>query len=148
MKKSKIMKYKKIIGIVLLLNLGLGLMGCASTTTTHTTTTPTTTVVAPVAQTWQTVKEFKGGSLKNTAPFTITSNEWRIVWMATPSAMGNIFQIYVNDTATGGPAGTGVAANIIGKGNDINYMTGSGSGTYDLVINSTENYDITIEQLK
>src|SRR5659263_142508 len=93
-------------------------------------------------KTWQQVITFEGSSIKTTQKFTIDSDNWRIKWSTTPGKLGDMnFQIYIND-ASGSPVG--VAANIIGKGNDESYMTDTGE--FSLMINTAQNYSIVVEQ--
>lgn len=106
----------------------------------------TTTKVTEKTKTWQRVTEFRGNSIKTTKKFTIDSDEWKIKWSTAPGEYGDMnFQIYLYDT-NGNLAGSGVLANIIGRGNDESYIYESGE--YYLMINTAQNYNITIEQNK
>lgn len=126
---------------------------CSATNTTIGNTQAPLIIIAPTIKTnipttapktWQQVITFKGSSIKTTQKFTIDSNNWRIKWSTTPGKLGDMnFQIYIND-ANGAPVG--VAANIIGKGNDESYMTDIGE--FSLTINTAQNYNIVIEQEK
>ena len=141
----------KYISTILAVVLGLSMVGCGTKQIVTPTPTPTTTTIeTPIAETvkakeWQTVKIFKGSSIKTTQKFTVTSDEWRIVWSTTPvESIGDMnFQIYVNDS---NGDNISVAANIIGKGNDESYMTGSGE--YSLMLNSAQNYVVKVEENK
>jgi hypothetical protein len=145
---------KKIIALIVLAIL-VFTSACSTTDTAPTTwlaplitTAPAPTMKADVpttvAKTWQQVITFEGSSIKTTQKFTIDSNNWRIKWSTTPGKLGDMnFQIYIND-ANGAPAG--VAANIIGKGNDESYMTVTGE--FSLTINTAQNYSIIVEQEK
>jgi ribosomal protein S19 len=98
------------------------------------TTTPTSE--------WKQVKVFEGNSIKNTETFKIIGNEWRVVWDTAPGEYGDMnFQIFIYK-ASGDLEG--LAANVIGKGNDESYMRGSGE--YYLTINSAQSYKIIIEE--
>jgi len=98
------------------------------------------------AKTWQKVIDFKGNSIKTTQKFTISSDEWKIKWSTTPGTYGDMnFQIYLYD-GNGNLAGSGVLANIIGKGSDESFIYESGE--YYLMINTAQNYTITVEENK
>jgi hypothetical protein len=47
---------------------------------------------------WETVAEFSGNGQKNTAPFTIEGDEWRVVWSSRtttlPTGVGHLFQLF------------------------------------------------------
>jgi hypothetical protein len=50
--------------------------------------------------TWKTVERFSGSGTKNTQPFTVNSNEWRVVYESNASnsgmgGVGHIFQIFL-----------------------------------------------------
>lgn len=93
---------------------------------------------------WREVITFKGESIKDTETFKISSDEWRINWETKPGDIGEMnFQIYVYDK-NGNSAGSYIAANVIGEGNDISYMRGSGE--YYLTINTAQSYTIIIEE--
>lgn len=94
--------------------------------------------------TWQTVTTFEGNSIKDTETFHVSSNEWRINWSTEPGQLGDMnFQIYVYKDSE---IPVSVAANVIGKGNDISYVRGSGD--YYLKINTAQPYKIIIEEKK
>jgi hypothetical protein len=114
----------------------------SSTGTSKATETPTPTAPTPTAPTWTEVISWEGSSIKDTETFSITANEWRIRWSTWPGQYGDMnFQIYVYE-ANGNL--NSVAANIIGEGNDVSYVRGSGD--YYLTINTGQPYAITIEQ--
>lgn len=93
---------------------------------------------------WKQIVKFEGKSIKDTQTFNISSDEWRIVWDTKPGDIGETnFQIYVYD-GNGNPVGSHVVANIIGKGNDVSYMRGSGE--YYLTINTAQPYTIIVEE--
>jgi hypothetical protein len=97
-------------------------------------------------KTWQRVMQFNGSSIKTTRKFTINSDEWKIKWSTYPGEYGDMnFQIYLYNN-DGNLAGSGIIANIIGKGNDESYVYESGE--YYLTINTAQNYRIIIEQYK
>ena len=109
-----------------------------ATTDTMATETPTEDLTVKA---WKEVIKFSGSSIKTTQKFTVTADEWRIKWDTTPTADDANFQIYVNN-ADGSIKS--VVANIIGKGSDESYITGSGE--FSLTINTSQKYNVTIEE--
>ncbi len=127
------MKHILLISVILVAIL---LNACAAPATTPEPTTPAPT------RTWTEVISWEGSSIKDTETFSITANEWRILWDTKPGQYGDMnFQIYVYE-ASGSLKS--VAANIIGGGSDVSYVRGSGN--YYLTINTAQPYTITIEQ--
>lgn len=89
---------------------------------------------------WREVKRWVGSGLKNTEPFTITAEDWRISW-ATKGGKYNIFQVMVYKGDSDLPD---IAANVMGNNDDISYM--KGAGEYRLVINATGDWEVVIEE--
>lgn len=91
---------------------------------------------------WKEVKVFEGESIKDTESFKINSEEWRINWSTTPGELEDMnFQIYVYDKDKNL---VGVAANVVGKSEDVSYQRGNGE--YYLSINSAQEYKIIVEE--
>lgn len=107
------------------------------------TDTPAPTATAK-ALTWQELTRFEGAAIKDTETFTISADEWRIVWDTRPGQYGAMnFQIYVYK-AGGSKAPVSVAANVIGAGKDTSVIRGKGD--YYLTINTGQPYTIAIEE--
>jgi len=142
---------KLITGILILTMSVLLFSGCSSQANSEPTTSDPVAAKPAVADpvvaepTWQTVATFTGDAIRNTEKFTITSDEWRITWDTTPlEQYGDMnFQIYIygQDQEM-----VGVAANVIGKANDVSYMYQPGE--FYLTINTAQSYNIVIEELK
>ncbi len=91
---------------------------------------------------WKTVYSTSGGSIGNTAPFTVHS-PWRIVWTSAPGSIGSgNFQISVEKGSS--PLPSDMLANVTGtdKGTGYEYI----AGTFHLSINADENYTIQVQQ--
>lgn len=94
---------------------------------------------------WRTVKEFAGSSIKNTATFAITGDEWRIRWSTRQGKYGAMnFQIYVHDAET--DSLKDLAANVIGEGSDETVIRGS--GRYYLKFNTAQPYKAVVEEFR
>lgn len=91
------------------------------------------------------VASWQGDGTKNTESFTITKREWYVVWATSPGEYGDMnFQIYVYREAN--EELVGLAANIIGKGQD--YSVYRGVGKYYLMINSGQPYKVSVYEPK
>ena len=86
---------------------------------------------------WETVKSWKGNGLKNTEPFTINSDEWRIIW----TNKGMLLQIFVN--AKNGSF-FDLAANTTESGSDVSYFYKPGE--YYLTINGIGEWSVIVEE--
>lgn len=92
--------------------------------------------------TWQEVKSWTGSGIKNTEPFEITGNQWRINW--TNPTQNEVLQIMVY--RVGNEIVDTVAVNTMDKGSDTSYVYKNGS--FYLSINATGNWEIEVEELK
>lgn len=91
--------------------------------------------------TWRSVASWRGDGIKNTETFSIPGNEWRIKWRTWPGEYGDMnFQIMIYDNAENLE---GIAANVIGRGEDVSYHRGRGD--YYLTINSGQNFEVEVE---
>ena len=91
---------------------------------------------------WQKVKSWSGSGTKNTEPFEITSNQWRINWV-NPT-QDNLLQVMVYKT--GSEIADTVAVNTMDKGSDSSYIYKKGS--FYLSINATGKWKIEVEEYK
>lgn len=90
---------------------------------------------APLA--WTELKAWTGSGIRQTRPFTIPGNEWRIAWLSTAS----VLNIYVYDARTGVLVST--AAAVTGKSSDSTYLR-TPPGRYYLQINASNgNWAVT-----
>lgn len=97
---------------------------------------------APTDIVWSDVASWNDWSSKETETFTTTSSEWRIVWDTEPEGCGEMnFQIQVY-TAAGDLRS--VAADIIGEGKGVSYV--SGAGDYYLMLDTAQYYTVTVQQ--
>ncbi|GEM_PF-6708311 len=104
-------------------------------------------VTTPTADpTWQTVQTFTGSNITRTAPFTIDAGvtQWRITWSTTPGSMGDMNFIADLDDTSGNMVDS--IANCVGAGNSV--INETAPGDYTLDINTSQQYTITIEELK
>lgn len=96
------------------------------------------------AQSWSEVDRWEGSGIKETQPFTITGDRWRISWAMRDSSDA-VFQIFVNDAS--GNFSDLVASVYSSSGKDVTYKTGA--GTYSLKVNtSAENWRLGVEELR
>jgi len=91
---------------------------------------------------WQEVKSWSGSGIKNTEPFEITGDQWRINW--TNPTQNEVLQIMVYKV--GNEIVDTVAVNTMDKGNDSSYVYKKGS--FYLSINATGNWQIEVEEYK
>ena len=122
-------------------------------TTTPKSTETTETGETPSSQTpqseksWQAVNSWEGTGIKNTEPFTITGNQWRINWSNkdTTGFGGSILQISVYKPGANFPIE--MAANAQGTASDTSYVYESGE--FYLNVNSANgNWAISVEDFK
>jgi len=108
----------------------------------------------PTQKTWHKIATFQGTGMKNTSPFTISDNTWRITWKATDTAgldgIGDIFQIAVHNVK-GDYLGIGeyVAniANWAGTESDTSYLY-KGKGDFYLEVGAANcKWTIEVEAL-
>lgn len=99
---------------------------------------------------WKKVIEFSGSGAKNTEPFSVTTNSWRVVWNIEPydgqektkRYMSLNCHIMVADNPKEPSFGHFNSGSSV---NDISYYVGKGN--YYLAINSANSkYKLTVEQ--
>jgi hypothetical protein len=97
--------------------------------------------VEPSGDGWRLVKRFSGRATKDTETFQITADEWRIDWATRAGDFEGNFVIHIYNSD-----GTekGLAANVIGAGQDNTTIRGAGS--YYLSIITSQPYAIEIRQ--
>jgi len=99
------------------------------------------------AKSWQPVNSWEGTGIKNTEPFTITGDQWRINWSNkdTTGFGGSMLQIAVYKPGSDFPIA--MAANAQGTASDTSYVYES--GTFYLNVNSANgNWEISVEDYK
>lgn len=89
-------------------------------------------------ETWRTVSSWQGKSTKNTETFRILASEWRVCWKTQGDG---ILQIYIHDSDKNLKD---LAANVQGNDEDCSIMRGAGN--YYLSINTTQVYNIIVEE--
>lgn len=97
-------------------------------------------------QAWQEVKSWSGSGIKNTEPFEITGNQWRVKWQNKGGEFGGgILQIFVYKVGSESPEE--LLANTTEITSDTSYIYEG--GTFYLNVNSANtNWSITVEELK
>jgi hypothetical protein len=94
---------------------------------------------------WQSVLSLKDRKTQNTQVFKIASNDWKVRWKTRPGVKGvDEFIVILYDKAN--PSGSEIVANVTGE--DEDFVNMEGRGTYYLSINTTQNYEIVIEEQK
>jgi len=96
------------------------------------------------AATWQEVRRWTGGGIKQTETFSVASREWRITWKSSNEAFAGagILQVFVYDE-NGGMVS--LAANKQGTGSDVSYVRAA-PGRFYLMINSGNlDWDVMVE---
>jgi hypothetical protein len=116
---------------------------------------------SPADKQWRYVAMFTGTSSKNTEPFTVTSNRWRLVWKSQLTQTAHTTAVAANDSNGDAFAlfgGTVVSdedpkqddqeiGTKIGAGSDSTEMRGA--GTWRLKINSANvEWSVTIQEYK
>jgi S1-C subfamily serine protease len=109
-----------------------------------TTTAPTPTITpsnqpVSVPKTWHQVATFSGSASKDTAPFLIKGEKWRMRWWSAGGGIG-FFQAFVYDDDSITSCGMGP---LTGKGSDVSYCYKSGE--FHLKIISDSSYNIIVE---
>ena len=97
-----------------------------------------------VALSWHQIKSWEGSGIKDTEPFTIAENQWRIKYSITGDEFG-LLQIFVYKIGNDFPVAT--VANIMGTASDTSYVYKNGE--FYLKINSANtNWSIIVEELR
>jgi hypothetical protein len=94
---------------------------------------------AEAAGEWHEIAKITGSAQKTTQYYSIPDDEWRVTWQTQPRDRDTNFMMMIQrDDGL-----QKMAANIIGAGNDSTY--GDGAGRYRLEIDTSQDYEITIE---
>jgi TM2 domain-containing membrane protein YozV len=98
-----------------------------------------------VALSWHQIKSWEGSGIKDTEPFTIVGDQWRIKYSAEVTPEPGIFQIYVYKVGTNFPVT--FAANITKSGSDTSYVYEKGQ-FYLKISSGNVNWSIIVEELR
>lgn len=94
---------------------------------------------------WNKIYNFKGTKSKKSKVFKITGKEWKISWKTTPQKnKEGEFILLLRDKRNKSDAE--IIANVIGADEDTRYL--NSKGNYYLVVNTNQNYEIFVEELK
>lgn len=94
---------------------------------------------------WNKVYNLKGNKSKKSKVFKITGKEWKISWKTTPTKnKDGEFILLLRDKRNKSDAE--IIANVIGADEDTRYL--NSKGNYYLVVNTNQNYEIWVEELK
>lgn len=97
--------------------------------------------------TWQTVGSWQGTTSKNTPPFKIQSNQWRVKWKFNANAP-DLGVFYVNVKIPG--EGAAIEESVMhhtGSASDLTYVYKKGTFYLDIGC-SNGNWSVSVEELK
>ena len=93
---------------------------------------------------WNKVYNLKGSKSKKSKVFKISGKEWKISWKTTPkNQKEGEFILLLRDKRNKSDAE--IIANVTGADEDTRYLNSKGS--YYLVINTNQNYEVWVEEL-
>lgn len=94
---------------------------------------------------WNKIYNLKGTKSKKSKVFKITGKEWKISWRTTPQKnKEGEFILLLRDKRNKSDAE--IIANVTGADEDTRYL--NSKGNYYLVVNTNQNYEIFVEELK
>lgn len=94
---------------------------------------------------WNKIYNLKGTKSKKSKVFKITGKEWKISWKTNPQKnKEGEFILLLRDKRNKSDAE--IIANVTGADEDTRYL--NSKGNYYLVVNTNQNYEITVEELK
>lgn len=94
---------------------------------------------------WSKVIKLKANTSKKSKVFKIQGKEWKISWKTTPKkGKEGEFILLLRDKRNKNDAE--IIANVTGADEDTRYLNSKGS--YYLVINTNQNYEVWVEELK
>lgn len=95
---------------------------------------------------WRAIKKFKGKKSRKTEPFKISGKEWKVSWKTkTPEKKQDAEFILILKNRQN-KEDSHVIANYTGSDEDFSFL--EGRGEYYLQINSSQDYEITVHELK
>ncbi len=94
---------------------------------------------------WNKIYNLKGTKSKKSKVFKITGKEWKISWKTTPQkSKEGEFILLLRDKRNKSDAE--IIANVTGADEDTRYL--NSKGNYYLVVNTNQNYEVFVEELK
>jgi hypothetical protein len=97
------------------------------------------------------VQRFSGNGISKTAPFTVTADQWKILWSCDPAAYGSEYNLIADLTVPGQQFGDSVV-NVICKQGDASTTSGETmeytSGTFYLDVNSEASWTFQVQVLQ
>ena len=95
---------------------------------------------------WRAIKKFKGKKSKKTEPFKISGREWKVSWKTKTPAHKEDAEFILILKNRKNKEDSHVIANYTGSDEDFSFL--EGNGEYFLQINSNQDYEITVHELK
>lgn len=95
---------------------------------------------------WRAIKKFKGKKSRKTESFKINGKEWKVSWKTKTPPNKEDAEFILLLKNRNNKEDSHVIANYTGSDEDFSFL--EGIGEYYLQINSTQDYEITIHELK